>query len=35
MPIDTVLILSGIALAFIAFAGALLWSDFQTRSVRK
>jgi uncharacterized membrane protein SirB2 len=35
MPIDTLLMLSGITLAFIAFAGALLWSDFQTRSLGK
>jgi hypothetical protein len=35
MPIDSALILSGIVLAFIAFAATLMWSDFQTRSLKK
>jgi len=37
MPLDalSIFILAGIVLAFMAFAGALMWADFQTRSVKK
>ena len=37
MPFDTafLLILSGIIFAFVAFAGALIWSDGQTHRLRK
>ena len=35
MPIDSAFILSGIVLGFIAFAATLMWSDSQTRSLKK
>ena len=30
-----IVILCGIVLAFMAFAGALMWSDFQTRDLKR
>lgn len=35
MPIGSVVILTGIVLAFALFAGVLMWSDLQTGRLQK
>ena len=34
MPFDTMLMSAGVVTVFLAFAGVLLWGDFQTRPSR-
>ena len=31
MPFDAMLVSAGVTIMFLAFAGVLLWGDFQTR----
>jgi multisubunit Na+/H+ antiporter MnhC subunit len=35
MPVTSILILSGIVLAFAAFAAALVWGDIQTQRAQR
>jgi len=34
MPVDAMMVSAGVILAFLVFAGVLLWGDYQTRSDR-
>gem|GEM_PF-706630 len=35
MPFDAMLVSAAVAIMFLAFAGVLLWGDFQTRPDRR
>jgi hypothetical protein len=35
MPVDSILVSAAVVSVFVVFAGALIWGDFQSRSMRQ